>query len=206
MLLTHNLQQPFTTELLFDTRFKEYTLKIRKSTKSERYEILHIHNQAFGIDKGPEIAKLVNDLLDDETAMPILSLVADDNGKLIGHILFTKAAVTRTETFISAQILAPLAVLPDEQMKGIGGKLINTGLRLLKETGTELVFVLGHPTYYPRYGFIPAGEQGFEAPYPIPEEHAEAWMIQELNGAVLKKTAGKVKCSKVLNEPHHWRE
>jgi len=181
-------------------------LKIRKSTEPERNEILNIHNQAFGKDKGPVISKLVNDLLVDETAMPLLSLVAVENNKLIGHILYTKAVVTQTEILISAQILAPLAILPEEQKKGIGEKLINEGLRLLKASGTELVFVLGHPTYYPRCGFIPAGEQGFEAPYPIPEEHAGAWMIQELNGDALVKNSGKIQCSKVLNEPQHWRE
>lgn len=182
-------------------------MKIRKSTESERNEILYIHSQAFGEVKGPEIAKLVNDLLDDETAMPLLSLVAVENDILIGHILFTKAVVTGAESNkISAQLLAPLAILPDEQNKGIGERLINEGLRLLKESGTELVFVLGHPAYYPRCGFIPSGEQGFEAPYPIPEEHAGAWMVQELNGDVLKNNSGKVQCSKVLNEPQHWRE
>ena len=181
-------------------------MKIRKSTESERKEILNIHNQAFGKEKGPVIAKLVDDLLNDETAMPIFSLVAVENNKLIGHILYTKAVVTQTEISISAQILAPLAILPEKQKKGIGEKLINEGLRLLKASGTELVFVLGHPTYYPRCGFIPAGEQGFEAPYPIPEEHAGAWMIQELNGDILVKNSGKIQCSKVLNEPQHWRE
>ena len=185
---------------------KEFPLKIRKSIESERKEILNIHNQAFGEDKGPVIARLVDDLLNDETAMPILSLVAVENNKLIGHILYTKAVVTQTEISISAQILAPLAILPEEQKKGIGEKLINEGLRLLKASGTELVFVLGHPTYYPRCGFIAAGGQGFEAPYPIPEEHAEAWMIQELNGDVLENSSGKIQCSKVLNEPQHWRE
>ena len=185
---------------------KEYTLKIRQSTESDRKEILNIHERAFGKVKGPVIAKLVDDLLNDETAIPILSLVAVANDTLVGHILFTKAVITKTENPISAQILAPLAILPDEQKKGIGEKLINEGLRLLKGSGTELVFVLGHPTYYPRCGFIPAGAQGFEAPYPIPEEHAEAWMVQALNGDVLKNNAGKIQCSKVLNEPQHWRE
>lgn len=181
-------------------------MKIRTSTESERKEILNIHNQAFGEEKGPVIAKLVDDLLNDETAMPILSLVAVENNKLVGHILYTKAIITQTEISLSAQILAPLAILPKEQNRGIGEKLINEGIKLLKALGTELVFVLGHPNYYPRCGFIPAGEQGFEAPYPIPDEHAEAWMIQELNGDVLKKTSGKIQCSRVLNEPQHWRE
>ena len=88
-------------------------------------------------------------MLNDETAMPILSLVAVENNKLIGHILYTRAVVTQTEISISAKILAPLAILPEEQKKGTGKKLINVGLRMLRASGTELVFVLGHPTYYP---------------------------------------------------------
>lgn len=181
-------------------------MKIRIATESDRSEILNIHKQAFGVEEGPVISKLVDDLLDDETAKPILSLVAVDNNKLIGHILYTKAIVTQTEASVSAQLLAPLAILPDVQKSGIGQKLINEGLSQLKSSGTELVFVLGHPTYYPRCGFVPAGKQGFEAPYPIPDEHSGAWMVQELNGAVLGNIKGKVKCSKILDEPQYWRE
>lgn len=181
-------------------------MKIRVATESDRNEILNIHKQAFGNEKGPVIAKLVDDLVIDETAKPILSLVAVDDSKLVGHILFTKAIVTQTEASVSAQILAPLAILPVAQKCGIGQDLIKEGLNQLKTSGTELVFVLGHPTYYPRCGFAPAGVHGFEAPYIIPKEHSAAWMVQELNGNVLGRINGKVKCSKVLNEPQHWRE
>lgn len=66
--------------------------------------------------------------------------------------------------------------------------------------------MLRHSEYYPRCGFTPAGEQGFEAPYSIPEEHAAAWMVQKLNGEAIGKIKGKVQCSEVLNQPEHWRE
>ena len=136
-------------------------MEIRKSIESDRKEILNVHNQAFGKEKGPEISKLVDDLFNDKTAIPILSLIAIENEKIIGHILYTKATITQTELSVSTQILAPLAILPDQQKKGIGEKLINEGIRQLKELGAELVFVLGHPSYYPRCGFSPAGEKGF---------------------------------------------
>lgn len=181
-------------------------MEIKKATESQREEILSIHNQAFGGEKGAEIAKLVDDMLEDISALPILSLVATQDNKILGHVLFTKVSIEGTKRPISAQILAPLAVLPGEQNKGIGEKLINEGKRLLKERGTELLFVLGHPTYYPRCGFVPAGAKGFKAPYPIPEEHAAAWMILELNGNALETESGNVRCSDVLNEPQHWRE
>lgn len=185
---------------------KERSLKIRKSSALDGTEIEKIHIKAFGKEKGSEIVDLVNGLFNDKTATPLLSLVAVEGDQLIGHILFTKATFTQTAEPVSAQILAPLAVLPDTQRKGVGGQLIEKGLIRLKETGVELVFVLGHPDYYPRYGFIPAGDIGYEAPYPIPEEHAGAWMVQELSAGVIGRVIGKVRCSDVLNQPEHWRE
>ncbi len=90
--------------------------------------------------------------------------------------------------------------------QGVGGQLIKEGLKLLSESGVELVFVLGHPEYYPRHGFKPAGALGFEAPYPIPDEHANAWMVQELRPGVIGSVSGKIICADVLNHPEHWRE
>jgi putative acetyltransferase len=185
---------------------QEIPLKIRVATESDRKEILNVHAQAFGHEKGPVIAKLVDDLLDDETAKPILSLVAGDDNRILGHVLYTEVTITQADASVSAQILAPLAILPIAQHCGIGQQLIKEGLKQLQESGTALVFVLGHPTYYPRCGFAPAGVHGFEAPYPIPKEHCAAWMVRALKGDVLGRIHGKVKCSRVLNEPQHWRE
>ena len=123
-------------------------MEIRRATASDNADILNIHTQAFGDKKGPEIADLVSGLLVDKTALPLLSLVAVDNAKIIGHILFTKAEVTQTTESVSAQILAPLAILPESQRKGVGARLIQEGLHQLKDSGVELVFVLGHPDYY----------------------------------------------------------
>ncbi len=172
----------------------------------DKAEINNIHIKAFGEKEGPEIANLVNDLLEDKTAMPLLSIVAVEDDKLLGHILFTKAKIQKTTESVSAQILAPLAVIPEAQNKGVGAQLIKEGLKQLKEANVELVFVLGHPNYYPRSGFKPAGILGYEAPYTIPEEHAGAWMVQELSSGVIGSVKGKVQCSEVLNKPLHWRE
>ena len=125
---------------------------------------------------------------------------------IIYHIIYSKVRIAQTEEAVSAQILAPLAVLPETQSLGVGGQLIKEGLKQLRESGVELVFVLGHPGYYPRYGFKPAGELGFEAPYPIPEEHAGAWMVQALCPDVIGRVSGKIECADVLNQPEHWRE
>ena len=181
-------------------------MKIRRSKESDQAKIKEIHTKAFGKKKGPEIAALVNGLFHDPTAEPRLSLVAEDDGRIIGHILFTKASIEEALKPVSVRILAPLAVLPEVQNQGIGGRLIQAGLERLKGEEVKLVFVLGHPDYYPRSGFTPAGVLGFEAPYPIPDEHAGAWMVQALKAGVMGRIKGRVVSSQVLNQPEHWRE
>ena len=181
-------------------------MDIRQTTASDKAVIETIHTQAFGKDKGPEIADLVDGLFNDETALPLLSLIAFNHNKAVGHILFTKARLNQTDETASIQLLAPLAVLPEAQSDGVGGLLIKEGLRRLKDAGVDLVFVLGHPGYYPKYGFTPAGVLGYDAPYPIPEEHAGAWMVQALGAGVIGRVRGQIQCSDVLNQPQHWRE
>ena len=139
----------------------EKPFNIRKSIESDKLEIKNIHTKAFGGKKGLEIAELVKGLFNDKTAMPLFSLVAIEGKKIVGHILYTKVKIIQTMAPVSAQILAPLAILPDFQNKGIGAQLIKEGLNLLKDSGVKLVFVIGHPGYYPRTDFTPAGVLGF---------------------------------------------
>ena len=181
-------------------------MDIRKSTETDRVAIEEVHTKAFGEEKGLEIAALVNGLFDDTTAAPLLSLVAEEKDQLVGHILYTKAILKGANTPVSIRLLAPLAVLPEAQAQGVGRKLIKEGLNQLRDAGVDLVFVLGHPDYYPRCGFMPAGVLGFEAPYPIPDEHAGAWMVQALKDGVIGRVKGKVRCAEVLDQPQHWRE
>lgn len=168
--------------------------------------VLDIHARAFGPEQGPEIAALVEALLRDPTAEPRLSLLAFEDDRPIGHILFTRARVSASGEAPAAAILAPLAVIPESHSRGVGGELIRGGLRRLRESGVDLVFVLGHPGYYPRYGFQPAGALGFDAPYPIPEKDAGAWMVQELRPGVIGTVRGTVRCADALDRPEHWRE
>ena len=179
---------------------------IRKSTDADRVAIMRMHREAFGPEEGEEVAALANDLLDDPTARPVLSLLAEKNGLLLGHVLFTMVNVVDGDCLVPGQILAPLGVLPEAQGGRIGGELIGAGLEQLRAYGTGLVFVLGHPTYYPRYGFKPAGVLGQKAPYPIPEEVSDAWMVQELNPGYLGRVKGTIKCAKVMDRPELWRE
>jgi len=188
------------------TVISENLLIIRTSTKTDVKDLLNVQAQAFGKEEGPEIVDLVDKLLSDPSAHPLLSLVATREERTIGHILFTNARIRRSKKSLSAAILAPLAVLPDAQNQGVGGRLIKEGLRLLSDSGVELLFVLGHPGYYPRYGFKPAGAYGFEAPYPIPDKNADAWMVQALRPGVMDHTGGQVICANALDQPAYWRE
>lgn len=180
-------------------------LHIRETNSNDFNAIMLVEERAFGYVKE---AQLTADLLNDETAEPTLSLLAFDGERPVGHILFTRVYIEeRNKEQPLIHILAPLAVIPEYRKQGIGGLLINEGLQRLKEMGSEMVFVLGHMEYYPKYGFIPdAAKLGYLAPYPIPEEYANAWMVQSLNpkGFIINK--GNIVCSNELNKPEHWRE
>ena len=175
---------------------------IRKALDSDLDDVLSVERAAFDSD---ECAELVQKLLGDESAKPTISLLAFQENRAVGHILFSRATL-QPNAPVSISILAPLAVVPDFQKQGIGGKLIENGLDILSKSAVDLVFVLGHPTYYPRHGFKPAGNLGFEATYPIPEKDADAWMLQELRPGIIGSFRGKVICADSLNEPQYWRE
>lgn len=181
-------------------------LQVRKALESDRQSISTVVIAAFGTAPGNEITDLITDLLADPSAQPLLSLVATVNDHVVGHILFTNARIKHSQRLVYSAILAPLSVHPEYQNQGIGGQLIKEGLKQLKAAGIELVFVLGHPSYYPRYGFSAAGIKGFDAPYPIPPENSDAWMVQELHSGVIGHVKGQVICADVLNNPKHWRE
>jgi putative acetyltransferase len=179
---------------------------IRPSVDSDSAGIDRVLLSAFGDPEGPEIVALVAGLLGDATARPALSLVAEIDETIVGHVLFTRARLLPDHDHLKVQILAPLAVAEELQGRGIGGALVREGLRQLAESGVDLVFVLGHPEYYPRFGFRPAGALGMDAPYPIPERHADAWMVQALRPGLLGQVRGTVRCADTLNDPRHWRE
>ncbi len=181
-------------------------IKIRNTTQDDEPAVWRVHEAAFGPQEGGTVADLAMALLHDPTARPLTSLLACDGSTPIGHVLFTKVRISGSGKSPSAQILAPLAVMPGRQSRGTGTELVRAGLAVLAESGCELVFVLGHPGYYPRFGFQPAGHLGFAAPYPIPKQNAGAWMVLELAPGTIGTTSGTVRCADSLDEPEHWRE
>ena len=180
----------------------DITVHIRHTRDDDLALITAIHQAAF---PNEAVDALAVALLADPSARPCLSLLAEVDGMAVGHVLFSAAAL---EPGIpqTASLLAPLAVLPAYQGRGIGSRLVEDGLARLKAAGVDLVFVLGHPDYYPRFGFLPAGMRGFAAPYPIKAKYAEAWMVLCLDDAPPEDYAGKVCCARALDRPEYWRE
>lgn len=176
----------------------------REAGEGDLPAVLDIHRLAFGQE---EEAALVEAIIKDASAEPMLSLIAvEEEGTPVGHVLFSRAALSGSETPVSAAILAPLAVLPAAQSRGIGGRLIEEGVGRLAASGVDLVFVLGYPDYYGRHGFAAAGPQGLEAPYPIAQEHTDAWMVRDLGEGLVGTVSGKVACCLALDHPALWTE
>jgi putative acetyltransferase len=121
-------------------------------------------------------------------AAVLLSLVAETENQLVAHVLFSRMWIDHAAGSIAAVALAPIAVLPSYQRKGIGAKLIENGVARLRRSGERIVFVLGHPDYYARFGFSTETTCGVEAPFP-----RHAFMAVELGAEPMDGICGKVR-------------
>lgn len=182
-----------------------YDIKIIKTDNSHFNDIMTVETRAFGKDKEAELTAA---LLKDRTGEPMISLLAYHEGKAIGHILFTRCYVDEMSVNQPLfHILAPLAIIPEYQKMGLGGLLIKEGHKLIKDMGSQMVFVLGHIDYYPRHGYInDAAQFGYAPTYPIPEKVKGAWMCQSLVEDKFPIKKGRILCCEELNRPEHWRE
>ena len=175
-------------------------MKIRESVENDKNSIRKLHQNAFDESEEETVSQLAIDLLEDKTAQPILSLVAEQDNEIIGNVIFSSVSIDGAEGVL-AYILAPLAVTRLMQRRGIGTQLINKGLEILKERGAKIVLVYGDPNYYMRTGF--KADHNLKPPHKLkyPEE---AWMAQELVQGILSKTQGRVQCASFLNSPEYW--
>ena len=158
-----------------------------RSEKPEDYSIIDaINDQAF---KQPDEGVLIRKLRKTPGFIPELSLVALENDVLVGHILFTPIEIHSKQNTFKSLALAPMAVLPSYQHKGIGTALVKEGLSQARSLGFRSVIVLGHPKYYPRFGFQPASQWSITAPFEVPDT---AFMALELTKGGLSGVSGKV--------------
>jgi len=176
-------------------------VRIRRATGADLDELVRVEREAFG---RPDEARLVSELLADPTSHPVISLIAEKDGCVVGHVLLTRARL-EADPHESLMLLAPLAVAPPEQSRGIGAALVREGLAAARDAGVAAVLVLGYPGYYARFGFEPA-LPGVEPPYPLPAAVADAWMIAELRRRAVLGMRGIVRTADALMKPEYWRE
>ncbi len=160
------------------------TIVVRPEGEDDRAAVRAIHARAFGRE---DEARLVDRLRG--KADPQVSLVALCEGRIIGHVLLGPVAIRGAEGETAAFALAPLAVDPDFQGRGAGSALVRAGIEAAGDLGERVIFVLGEPAFYARFGFGPAARHGLRFPSPVPEE---AFMVLELEAGALGGRRGEV--------------
>jgi putative acetyltransferase len=147
-------------------------ITIRAETAGDIPAVRRVNELAFG---QPDEADLVDALR--AAAHPHISLVAAAEGYVAGHIFFSPVTLEGQGSTPTALGLAPMAISPEYQRRGIGSRLVREGLKECRRIGCDVVVVLGHPGYYPRFGFVPASRRGLRCEYPVPDE---VFMVFEL--------------------------
>jgi putative acetyltransferase len=142
-------------------------------------------------------ARLVEAIRRSADFVPELSLVAVKDGQVVGHILFSHIAVETKGGSVSTLALSVMSVLPQFQNQGIGSELVRNGLEKCRNLGYREVIVVGHPNFYPRFGFTSARAKGLEAPFPVPDD---AFMALELAPGALDGMSGMVKYPPAFDE------
>lgn len=159
------------------------SIVIRAERPSDELAIRRVNELAFA---QPDEADLVDRLR--QSGCDALSLVAEDGGEVVGHILFTPVVIEQGQRSLMGMGLAPMAVLPDQQRRGIGSLLVKRGVQILRERQCPFVIVVGHPDYYPRFGFERASRHQVGCQWrEVPDE---AFMILVLEPDALPGVSG----------------
>jgi len=170
------------------------TLIIRPETRADHDAIRKLNKRAF---KGKNESKLVDAVREADYFIPALSLVAEKDGKVVGHVLFTPIRIKDLDGSTPALALAPMSVLPEFQDQGIGTGLLKYGLEECRKLGHKIIVVIGHPEYYPRFGFVKAAEKGLTLPF---EASEEVFMVLELVPGALNGVRGTIDYPKEFHD------
>ena len=158
-------------------------ITIRAEHPRDFPQVRHVNELAFG---QPLEANLVEKLR--EHCAEALSLVADEGDRVVAHILFTPVVVEHGARRTVGMGLAPLAVVPERQRQGIGSQLVRRGLEILRDHGCPFVIVVGHPQYYPRFGFESAAKHGLRCQWDSVSK--EAFMALILDATAMAGISG----------------
>lgn len=172
-------------------RLEKMKVHIRPETKDDFAKIWQVNAAAFDTEAE---ANLVDSLR--QSGVALLSLVAEVGKKIVAHILFSPVAFSGQGTDLNIAGLAPMAVLPHYQKQGIGTLLVRKGLKQCESEGYQAAVVIGHPEYYPRFGFVPGSKFGIKSEYDVPDE---VFMVKELVAGILTGCRGVVKYHPLFN-------
>ena len=168
--------------------------KVKQETDKDYRGITEVNDLAFGQKNE---GRLILRLRKTKKFIPELSLVAEIEDRIVGHILFYPIEIKSDDQVFPSLALAPMAVLPEYQKQGIGSRLVEEGLKKARKLGSKSVIVLGHAAYYPRFGFEPAGKWGIRPPFEVPDA---VFMALELVRDGLKDIQGTVEYPPEFNE------
>lgn len=176
-------------------------MQIRIATNLDRDDIRAVHLSAFAESERGIVAKLAASLLYEETIPRIISLVAETEGTVVGHVAFSPVTAVNNENF-QGYILAPLGVKPDHQRRGIGAKLIESGKQQLARMNVDVLFVYGDPEYYSRFGFSPDVAERYTPPYRL--QYPFGWLGMVLNESSTESPPINIACVTSLSDPELW--
>ncbi|MAE47275.1 MAG: GNAT family N-acetyltransferase [Planctomycetes bacterium] len=165
-------------------------MQIRLEKERDQRAVHAVNSSAFETRAEADLVDVLR-----EQARPHISLIAEDKGIIIGHIMFSPVSL-RGHPKIRALGLAPMAVTPRRQRQGIGTALVQAGLEHCKRGNFAFAVVLGHPRFYPRFGFRPARELGIDSEYDVPPE---VFMALELEPGALEEKSGRVRYHAAFN-------
>jgi predicted N-acetyltransferase YhbS len=174
-------------------------IKLRQENKNDFESVFQLIEKAFEKEEYSDHKEqfLVERLRKSEAFIPELSIVAEVDNKIVGHILFTKLKVVNESDSFESLALAPVSVLPEFQGKGIGSKLILYGHEIAKGLGYKSVILLGHQDYYPRFGYELCEKYNIKMPFDVPPEN---YMVIALTEDGLKDVSGEVVYPKAFFE------
>ncbi|QWU18114.1 N-acetyltransferase [Paenibacillus sophorae] len=162
---------------------------IRTETPNDYVQVHNVNYVAFG--NREDEARLVERIRESRYFVPQLSIVAEKSEEIVGHLLMSKAVIVEGNNQHEVIVLAPIAVKPDHQKQGIGKQLIFEGLKRCKEYKYYVVLLIGHPSYYPKFGFKPARQYGLDLKkFQVPDE---VFMVCELKEDELSNIKGELK-------------
>jgi putative acetyltransferase len=147
-------------------------IEIQEERPGDIAAIHDVNRRAFGQDQEANIVDALR-----SNGGSLLSLVASLNGRVVGHIMYSPITLRD----VTAAALGPMAVLPEYQRQGIGSKLVETGNEKLKAAGYPFIIVVGHPDYYPRFGFTPASTHGITCEWELPDNVFMLLVLDEPN-------------------------